>query len=58
MGVSDVYIEASGYPVSVLQGLDMIRKQGRFVVFGVYGEPVRADWRMIRRSKRIRRLWF
>lgn len=49
----DVYIEASGYPASVTQGLDMVRKQGCFVVFGVYGEPVQADWRMIGDQKEL-----
>ena len=32
----DIYIEAAGHPSSVIQGLQMIRKLGTFVEFGVY----------------------
>jgi len=49
----DVYIEASGYPKSVEQGLDMIRKLGTFVEFGVFGEPAVADWTMIGDRKEL-----
>ena len=31
----DIYIEASGHPASVIQGLNMVRKLGRFVEFSV-----------------------
>ena len=34
----DVYIETTGVPVGVTQGLDLIRKLGRFVEFSVFGE--------------------
>ena len=43
----DVYIEATGYPAAVLQGLQMIRKLGTFVEFSVMREPVTADWTII-----------
>ena len=43
----DIYIEATGHPSSVQQGLDMIRKLGRFVEFSVFGEPVSIDWSII-----------
>lgn len=49
----DVYIEASGYPSSVPQGLEMIRKLGTFVEFGVFGEPVTADWTIIGDRKEL-----
>ncbi|MES4793387.1 MAG: erythritol/L-threitol dehydrogenase, partial [Chloroflexota bacterium] len=35
----DVYIEASGHPKAVEQGLHMIRKLGTFVEFSVMREP-------------------
>jgi threonine dehydrogenase-like Zn-dependent dehydrogenase len=43
----DVYIEATGYPPAVLQGLRMIRKLGTFVEFSVMREPVSVDWTII-----------
>jgi threonine dehydrogenase-like Zn-dependent dehydrogenase len=43
----DVYIEATGYPPAVLQGLRMIRKLGTFVEFSVMREPVTVDWTII-----------
>ena len=35
----DIYIEATGHPASVVQGMQMIRKLGRFVEFSVFGAP-------------------
>lgn len=49
----DVYIEASGYPKSVPQGLDMIRKLGTFVEFGVFAEPATVDWTIIGDRKEL-----
>lgn len=43
----DVYLEATGNPDAVVQGLRMIRKLGRFVEFSVLREPVIADWSII-----------
>lgn len=43
----DVYIEATGHPAAVQQGLDMIRKLGTFVEFSVMREPVTVDWTII-----------
>ena len=34
----DVYIEATGNPASVIQGLTIVRKLGRFVEFSVFGK--------------------
>ncbi len=36
----DVYIEATGAPIGVTQGLQMIRKLGRFVEFSVFGQEL------------------
>lgn len=49
----DIYIEASGHPSSVVQGLDMIRKLGRFVEFSVFGEPTTVDWSIISDRKEL-----
>jgi threonine dehydrogenase-like Zn-dependent dehydrogenase len=49
----DVYIEATGHPSSVLQGLKMIRKLGRFVEFSVFGHDVTADWSIISDRKEL-----
>ena len=43
----DVYIEATGHPAAVRQGLDMIRRLGTFVEFSVIREPVTVDWTII-----------
>ncbi len=49
----DVYIEATGHPSSVIQGLNMIRKLGRFVEFSVFGQDVTADWSIISDRKQL-----
>jgi erythritol/L-threitol dehydrogenase len=49
----DVYIEATGHPSSVEQGLLAIRKLGRFVEFSVFGEPVKVDWSIISDRKEL-----
>jgi len=49
----DVYIEATGYPSAVEQGLHMIRKLGTFVEFSVMREPVTVDWTIIGDSKEL-----
>lgn len=49
----DIYIEATGHPSSVHQGLDAIRKMGRFVEFSVFGEPVTVDWSIISDRKEL-----
>ena len=36
----DIYIEATGHPNAVVQGLQMIRKLGRFVEFSVFSHEV------------------
>jgi erythritol/L-threitol dehydrogenase len=49
----DVYIEASGHPAAVEQGLHMIRKLGTFVEFSVMGQPVTVDWTIIGDTKEL-----
>lgn len=49
----DVYIEATGHPASVIQGLKMIRKQGRFIEFSVFAEETSADWSVIGDGKEL-----
>ena len=49
----DVYIEATGHPNAVVQGLQMIRKLGTFVEFSVMREPVTADWTIIGDTKEL-----
>lgn len=49
----DVYIEATGSPVGVTQGLEMIRKLGRFIQFSVFGEETTTDWSVIGDKKEL-----
>lgn len=49
----DTYIEATGHPSSVTQGLQMVRKLGRFVEFSVFGEPTTVDWSIIGDRKEL-----
>jgi L-iditol 2-dehydrogenase len=49
----DVYIETTGVPVGVTQGLDLIRKLGRFVEFSVFGSEISADWSIIGDRKEL-----
>ena len=49
----DVYIEATGHPSSVNQGLEMIRKLGRFVEFSVFTQSATVDWSIIGDRKEL-----
>lgn len=49
----DVYIEASGSPKSVTQGLDSLKNLGRYVQMGVFAEEVKADWNTIGDGKEL-----
>lgn len=49
----DVYIEATGAPVGVRQGLDLVRKLGRFVEFSVFGKETGVDWSIIGDRKEL-----
>jgi L-iditol 2-dehydrogenase len=50
---ADVFIEATGYAPAVVQGLDLLRKLGTFVAFGVFGEKTSADWSIIGDRKEL-----
>jgi erythritol/L-threitol dehydrogenase len=49
----DIYIEATGFPASVKQGLAMLRKMGTFVEFSVFADSVDIDWSIISDSKEL-----
>jgi len=49
----DVYIEATGHPASVNQGLGLIRKMGTFVEFSVFKDLVTVDWSIISDRKEL-----
>ena len=49
----DVYIEATGHPESIPQGLNMIRRLGTFVEFSVFSEPATVDWTIIGDTKEL-----
>jgi threonine dehydrogenase-like Zn-dependent dehydrogenase len=49
----DVYIEATGRPDAVNQGLRAIRKGGNFVEFSVMKEPTATDWTIIGDTKEL-----
>jgi len=49
----DVYIEATGHPSSVTQGLEMICKNGRFVEFSLFNEQVICNWSVIGDGKEL-----
>jgi len=49
----DVYIETTGVPVGVTQGMDLIRRLGRFVEFSVFGVETSVDWSIIGDRKEL-----
>lgn len=49
----DIYIEATGHPSAVQQGLDVIRKGGTFTEFSVMSGPSTVDWSIIGDAKEI-----
>lgn len=49
----DIYIEATGHPSAVQQGLDVIRKGGTFTEFSVMSGPSTIDWSIIGDAKEI-----
>jgi threonine dehydrogenase-like Zn-dependent dehydrogenase len=49
----DVYIEATGHPSSVTQGLEAIRKNGNFVEFSLFNDTVTYNWSVIGDSKEL-----
>lgn len=49
----DIYIENSGHPSAVVNGLQMIRKQGTFVEFSVFSQETTVDWSIIGDRKEL-----
>jgi len=49
----DIYIEATGHPLSVTQGLAAICKNGRFVEFSLFNDPVTCNWSVIGDGKEL-----
>ena len=49
----DVYIEATGSPSGAVQGLELVRKLGRFVEFSVFGKDTTVDWSIIGDRKEL-----
>lgn len=49
----DIYIEATGHPSSVIQGMNSIRKLGRFVEFSVFAGETSLDWSIIGDGKEL-----
>ncbi len=50
---ADVYLDATGHPSAVPQGLNLLRKLGRYVEYGVFGSPVTVDWTIISDVKEL-----
>jgi threonine dehydrogenase-like Zn-dependent dehydrogenase len=50
---ADVYLEATGHPAAVPQGLNLLRKLGRYVEYGVFGSDVTVDWSIISDDKEL-----
>ena len=50
---ADVYLEGTGHPSAVLQGLSMLRKLGKYVEYGVFGSDVTVDWSIISDDKEL-----
>jgi threonine dehydrogenase-like Zn-dependent dehydrogenase len=50
---ADVYIEGTGHPSAVPQGLALLRKCGRFVEYSVFGSDVSVDWSIISDDKEL-----
>jgi erythritol/L-threitol dehydrogenase len=50
---ADIYLEASGHPSAVEQGLNMLRKLGTFVEYSVFGSGATIDWTIIGNEKEL-----
>ena len=44
---ADVYLEGTGRPSAVPQGLNLLRKLGTFVEYSVFKDDVTVDWSII-----------
>ncbi len=50
---ADVYLEGTGHPAAVKQGLNLLRKLGTYVEYGVFGSEASADWSIISDDKEL-----
>lgn len=50
---ADVYLEATGHPSAAIQGLNLLRKLGTYVVYGVFSSDVTVDWSIIGDDKEL-----
>ncbi|MGI4896539.1 MAG: zinc-binding dehydrogenase [Janthinobacterium lividum] len=50
---ADVYLEGTGHPAAVKQGLNLLRKMGTYVEYGVFGSEASADWSIISDDKEL-----
>ena len=50
---ADVYLEGTGHPAAVTQGLNLLRKLGTYVEYGVFGSEASADWSIISDDKEL-----
>lgn len=50
---ADIYLEGTGHPAAVLQGLKILRKLGTFVCYSVFKEDVTVDWSIISDDKEL-----
>jgi len=49
----DIYIEASGSVASLRLGLELVRKAGRLVVYGVYGQEATVNMNLVSEFKEL-----
>ena len=50
---ADVYFEATGHPSAVGQGLQLLRKLGRYVEYSVFGDEASVDWTIVGDDKEL-----
>ena len=50
---ADVYLEGTGHPSAVPQGLNVLRKLGTFVEYSVFKDDVTVDWSIISDDKEL-----
>lgn len=50
---ADVYLEGTGHPSAVPQGLNLLRKLGTFVEYSVFRDTVTVDWSIISDDKEL-----
>ncbi|WP_367643779.1 alcohol dehydrogenase catalytic domain-containing protein [Arthrobacter sp. PAMC 25486] len=50
---ADVYIEGTGHPSAVGQGLNLLAKLGTYVEYSVFGSDVTVDWSIISDDKEL-----